>query len=252
MSGTRGWLRLIPVAVVVTALLAGLATWIGGSGIESNLGERSRSALTAAGITGGDVAFSGRQATLSGFPAEQAGRALGVVQGVDGVESAQVSGGGAPSPPAPGPSSAPPSTPPPPSSEPPPSPSTTPSTPPTDRAGLQDALDKQLGDTPITFKPDSAKLTDDGEQAARGLAKLLTDAPDSLRYRITGYVADSPGGRTAALRLAQNRARTVVRLLTGEGVPADRLLARGTSATAPGTGENGGDDRRVEITVEER
>ncbi|WP_328604757.1 OmpA family protein [Amycolatopsis sp. NBC_00345] len=249
MSGARGWLRLIPLAVVVTALLAGLATWVSGSGIESGLGSRSRSALTAAGISGGDVTFSGREATLSGFPAEQAGRALGIVQGVDGVESAQVSGGGAPSAPAPSPSSAPSTT------APPPSPTATPSTPPappTDRAGVQDELDKQLASTPITFKPNSAQLTDDGEQAARGIAKLLSAAPDNLRYRITGRVADGPGGRAAALRLSQSRARTVVRLLTDEDVPADRLLARGTSTTAPGTGDSGGDDRRVEITVEER
>ncbi|SEP26540.1 OmpA family protein [Amycolatopsis saalfeldensis] len=248
MSGARGWLRLIPLAVVVTALLAGLATWVSGSGIESGLGERSRSALTAAGITGGDVTFSGREATLSGFPAEQAGRALGIVRGVDGVQSAQVSGGGTPSTPAPSPSSAPPTT------SAPPSPSATPTpppAPPTDRAGMQDALDKQLASTPVTFKPDSAQLTDEGDQAARGIAKLLSAAPDSLRYRITGHVADGPGGRTAALKLAQNRARTVVRLLTDEGVPANRLLARGTSVTAPGGG-SGGDDRRVEITVEER
>jgi outer membrane protein OmpA-like peptidoglycan-associated protein len=251
MSGARGWLRLIPLAVVVTALLAGLATWVSGSGIESGLGSRSRSALTAAGISGGDVTFSGRQATLSGFPAEEAGRALGIVQGVDGVESAQVSGGGTPSTPAPSPSpSSAPST-----TAPPPSPTTaptTPSAPPTDRAGVQDELDKQLASTPITFKPDSAQLTDDGEQAARGIAKLLSAAPDNLRYRITGRVADGPGGRAAALRLSQSRARAVVRLLTDENVPADRLLARGTSTTAPGTGDSGGDDRRVEITVEER
>ena len=117
---------------------------------------------------------------------------------------------------------------------------------------MQDALDKQLASTPITFKPDSAQLTDDGEQAARGIANLLSGAPDNLRYRITGLVADGPGGRAAALRLSQSRARTVVRLLTDEGVPADRLLARGSSTTAPGTGDSGGDDRRVEITVEER
>lgn len=249
MSGARGWLRLIPLAVVVTALLAGLATWVSGSGIESGLGARSRSALTAAGITSGDVTFSGREATLSGFPAEQAGRALGIVQGVDGVESAQVSGGGTPSTPAPSPSSAPSTT------APPPSPTTTPTTPsapPTDRAGVQGELDKQLASTPITFKPDSAQLTDDGEQAARGIAKLLSAAPDNLRYRITGHVADGPGGRAAALRLAQSRARTVVRLLTDEGVPANRLLARGTSVTAPGTAGSGDGDRRVEITVEER
>lgn len=242
MSGARGWLRLIPLAVLVTAVLAGAATWVEASGLESDLAVRSRFALAAAGITSGDVAFSGRQATLSGFPAEQAGRALKIVQGVDGVQSAEVSGAAAPEPSP----VAPTSTAQPPSSSAPPS--TTPSAPPTDRAGVQDELDKQLADAPITFKPDSAQLTPEGTQAARAVAKLLADAPDSLRYRITGHVGAGSGSRASAIRLSQSRARTVVRLLTASGVPAHRLLARGTGTPAPGEGG----DRRVEITVEER
>ncbi|MFI5608339.1 OmpA family protein [Amycolatopsis sp. NPDC051903] len=244
MSGVRGWLRLIPIAVLVTAVLAGVATLVRADGIETDLAGRSRSALAAAGITGGDVTFSGRQATLSGFRAEQAGRALGIVQGVAGVESARVSGGPAPVPPSPAPSTTA-SSKPPTSSAPP---TTTSSTPPTDRAGVQDEVDGQLADAPITFKPDSAQLTPEGTQAARAIAKLLAAAPNSLRYRITGHVGEGPGGRAAAVRLSQSRARAVVRLLTASGVPASRLLARGTGTAAPGEGG----DRRVEITVEER
>ncbi|MBB4687908.1 OmpA/MotB family protein [Amycolatopsis jiangsuensis] len=244
MSGARGWFRLIPVAVLVTALLAGLATWLRADGIEADLAGRARSALDSAGIRGGEVRFSGRQATLEGVPAEQSGRALGIVQGVEGVESAQASGGAGPatSPPMPSTSAAP--------SSPPPSSPAPPSTPPTDRAGIQAELDRKLADTPITFEPDSARLTDEGEKAARELAPLFRDAPNSLRYRITGHVADGPGGRSAARKLSRNRALTVVRLLIREDVPADRLLALGTSTTPEGSGSD--DDRRVEITVEQR
>src|SRR5947208_17007982 len=96
MSGARGWLRLIPVAVVVTALLAGIVTWLQGSGIQDDLAARSRSALDAAGLRGGDVKFSGRQATLEGFPAEEAGRAPGIVPGVERVGAVQASGRGRP------------------------------------------------------------------------------------------------------------------------------------------------------------
>lgn len=236
---------MIPVAVVVTALLAGLATWLQGSGIQDDLAARSRSALDAAGLRGGEVKFSGRQATLEGFPAEDAGRALGVVQGVDGVESAQASGGTGPvrSAPSPEPSTTPPSSPPP--SSPPPSPSA----PPTDRDGIQAELDRRLAAAPITFEPDTAELTDQGEQAARDLAPLLRDAPDNFRYRLVGRVADGPGGRGAALKLSRTRALTVIRLLIREDVPPDRLLAVGSTSGS----DNGGDsDRRVEITVEQR
>lgn len=245
MSGARGWLRLIPIAVLVTALLSGLTLWLRADGIEGDLASRSRAALDAAGIRNGDVRFSGRQATLAGFPAEQAGRALGIVQGVDGVQSAQASGGIGPATSAPAPSTSVP-----PSSA-PPSTSSEPPAPPTDRAGVQDELDRRLADAPITFEPDSAKLTDEGEKAARDVAPLLRDAPDSLRYRITGHVADGPGGRSAARKLSRNRALTVVRLLTREDVPADRLLAIGSSS-APGNSGSGDDDRRVEIAVEQR
>ncbi|OAP26815.1 OmpA family protein [Amycolatopsis sp. M39] len=236
---------MIPVAVVVTALLAGLVTWLQGSGIQDDLAARSRSALDAAGLSGGEVKFSGRQATLEGFPAEEAGRALGIVQGVDGVESAQASGGAGPAPsaPSPEPSTTPPSSPPP--SSPPPSSSA----PPTDRDGIQAELDRKLAAAPITFEPDTAKLTDQGEQAARDLAPLLRDAPDNFRYRLVGRVADGPGGRSAALKLSRNRALTVIRLLIREDVPPDRLLA---VASASGAGNGGDSDRRVEITVEQR
>ncbi|WP_037361929.1 OmpA family protein [Amycolatopsis orientalis] len=237
---------MIPVAVVVTALLAGLVTWLQGSGIQDDLAARSRSALDAAGLRGGEVKFSGRQATLEGFPAEEAGRALGIVQGVEGVESAQASGGAGPvrSAPAPAPSTTPPP------SSPPPSSSAPPPAPPTDRDGIQAELDRKLAAAPITFEPDTAQLTDQGEQAARDLAPLLRDAPDNFRYRVVGRVADGPGGRSAALKLSRNRALTVIRLLIREDVPPDRLLA---VASASGSDSGGGDsDRRVEITVEQR
>ncbi|WP_020664386.1 OmpA family protein [Amycolatopsis benzoatilytica] len=235
---------MIPVAVVVTALLAGLVTWLQAGGIQDDLSARSRSALDAAGLVGGNVQFSGRQATLSGFPAEQAGRALGVVQGVEGVESATVSGGTGPASSVPSPS-APPSTTPP-ASPPTSSAAPPPSAPPTDRDGIQAELDQKLAAAPITFDPDSADLTSDGEQAARDIAPILRDAPNDLRYRITGQVADGPGGRGAALKLSRKRALTVIRLLTDEGVPSDRLLA---VASADPTSSG---DRRVEITVEQR
>ncbi len=236
---------MIPVAVVVTALLAGIVTLLQAGGMQEDLAARSRSALDAAGIRGGDVQFSGRQATLAGFPAEQAGQALGIVQGVEGVESAQVSGGAAPVASAPSPVPSVPSAPP---SSPPPSTPSTPAGPPTDRDGIQAELDRRLADAPITFEPDTARLTDEGEKAARDLAPLLRDAPNNVRYRITGQVADGPGGRSAALKLSRNRALTVIRLLIREDVPADRLLAVASTEAAGGDGG----DRRVEITAEQR
>jgi len=244
MSGAGGWIRLVPIAVLVTALLAGAATWAQSAGIEQDLTARTQAALAAAGLAGGTVTFGGRDATLSGFPPDKALNALQVVQGVDGVRSAEISGDVTPFTPAPTTVPAPtPTTTAPPSTTPPPA--TT--APPTDRAGLQAEVDRILAGSPIGFQPDSAKLTPEGEQAAKDVAKALSRAPANFRYRVTGHAGRGPGGERTALKLSQDRARAVARILTTNGVPANHVTSRGLGDTRP----TPGDDRRVEITVVE-
>ncbi|GAA4537495.1 OmpA family protein [Amycolatopsis samaneae] len=246
MPGARSWIRLIPIALLVTALLAGIVTWLRAGAIEADLTARAQSALAAAGLPPGTVDFSGRDATLSGFPPEQATRALDVVQSVDGVGAAAISGDVRPAAPsAPGSASSapePPSTPP--SSSPP---SSSPA-PPTGKAGVQAELDRVLAATPITFVPDSSRLTAQGTQAVREVAKVLAKAPEELQFRVGGHAARGPGGERAALRLSQDRARAVAKLLQANGVPQDRVTAQGYGDTRPAAG---GDDRRAEITVEQ-
>lgn len=232
---------MVPVAVLVTALLAGVATWARSGSMERDLTARAQAALFQAGLGTGDVRFDGRDATLSGFPPGQALRALEIVQDVDGVRAAKVNGdvtpvapSSAPSPPAPTTASPPPTT------------STT-APPPTDKAGVQAEIDRMLAEAPIAFEPDTAKLTPDGEQAARGVAIALAKAPAAFRFRVTGHVARGPGGESAALKLSRDRARAVARILTSNGLAAKRVTYRGLGDTRPATG--GEEDRRVEITV---
>lgn len=247
MSGGRGWIRLIPIAVLVTALLAGVVTWARSGNIQQDLTSRAQAALVAAGLPRGSVTFDGRDATLSGFPPGSALRALDVVQHVDGVRAAQISGDVIPvapstsvsptSSPSPGPgpsTSAPPTT-------------TTTAPPPTDKAGVQAEIDRMLAEAPITFVPDTARLTPEGEQAARDIAIALAKSPPTFRYRVTGHVARGPGGESAALKLSRDRARAVARILTTNGLAAKRVTSRGLGDTRSGTG--GEEDRRVEITV---
>ena len=243
MSGARGWIRLVPIAVLVTALLAGAATWARSAGIEQDLTARTQAALTAAGLPAGSVTFDGRDATLSGFPPDKALNALQVVQGVDGVRSAEISGDVTPFTPAPTPTPSPTTTTAPPPSTPQPPPTTT--APPTDRAGIQAEVDRILAESPVGFLPDSAELTPEGEQAAKDIAKALSRAPANFRFRVTGYAGRGPGGERTAQKLSQDRARAVARILTTNGVPAGRVTSRGLGDTRPAQGE----DRRVEITV---
>lgn len=238
----RRWILVVPVAVLVTALLAGVATWTRSGSVERDLTARAQAALFQAGLPTGDVRFDGRDATLSGFPPAQALRALEIVQNVDGVRAATVNGDVTPVAPSgttgtPAPTTAP---------SPPPTTSTT-APPPTDKAGVQAEIDRMLTEAPIAFEPDTAKLTPDGEQAARSIAIALAKAPAGFRYRVTGHVARGPGGESAALKLSRDRARAVARILTANGLTANRVTYRGLGDTRPATG--GEEDRRVEITV---
>ncbi|WP_205661163.1 OmpA family protein [Amycolatopsis vastitatis] len=244
MSGGRRWILVVPIAVLVTALLAGVVTWVQAGHIQRDLAGRARAALVAAGLPAGDVSFDGRDATLSGFPPWDALRALDVVEGVDGVRAARFDGDVVPVAPNPAPSpssSAPPTT-----SSPPPTTSTT-APPPTDKAGVQAEIDRMLTETPISFVPDTSRLTPEGEQAARDIAIALAKAPADFRYRVTGHVARGPGGESAALKLSRDRARAVARVLTANGLTTKRVTYRGLGDTRPATG--GEEDRRVEITV---
>jgi outer membrane protein OmpA-like peptidoglycan-associated protein len=246
MSGGRGWLLLIPIAVLVTALLAGVVTWAQSGKIQQNLTSEAQAALTAAGLPQGQITFDGRDATLSGFPPDKALRALDVVQHVDGVRAAQISGDVTPVAPNPSPSAT--TSPPTAATTPSPAPTTTTTAPPpTDKAGVQAEIDRMLAEAPITFVPNTARLTPEGEQAARDIGIALGKSPPAFRYRVTGHVARGPGGESAALKLSRDRARAVARILTTSGLTAKRVTSRGLGDTRPATG--GEEDRRVEITV---
>ncbi|WP_326944763.1 OmpA family protein [Amycolatopsis sp. NBC_01307] len=244
MSGGRGWIRLIPIAVLVTALLAGVVTWAQAGSIQRDLTTKSQDALAAAGLPAGSVSFDGRDATLSGFPPDKALRALDVVQNVDGVRAAQISGDVIPVAPTPttSPSPSPTKT-----TQPSPTTTTSSAPPPTDKAGVQAEIDRMLAEAPIAFVPNTARLTPEGELAAKGVAVALAKSPATFRYRVTGHVARGPGGESAALKLSRDRARAVARILTSNGLTAGRVTSRGLGDTRPAAG--GEEDRRVEITV---
>ncbi|GLY35548.1 membrane protein [Amycolatopsis sp. NBRC 101858] len=236
---------MVPIAVLVTALLAGVVTWAQGANIQRDLTSDAQAALARAGLGKGTVTFDGRDATLSGFAPDQALRALEIVQNVDGVREAQLHGDVtpvAPSAPPPTTTSAPP-----PTSSPPPTTSATAPPPPTDKAGVQAEIDRMLAEAPITFVPDTARLTPEGEQAARAVAVALAKSPGTFRYRVTGHAARGSGSASGALKLSRDRARAVTRILTTNGLTAKRVTYRGLGDTRPTTG--GDEDRRVDITV---
>ncbi|RSN25509.1 cell envelope biogenesis protein OmpA [Streptomyces sp. WAC 05977] len=230
---------MLPTALLVTLALTAITVWSASDDIEAELTARAKNALADVGVSGGQVSFSGRDANLTGFPPDKAAQAMDAIQRIDGVRTVEISGDTAP--PA-GPvttSGEPPSRPAP---SPPPSPAPTPAKP-TDKAGFQAELDRLLAATPITFEPDTTDLTADGERGALEVAKLLTDAPRELRFRITGSVATG-----SDRKLALNRALTVERLLERNGVKRDQAY----STQRRNSDDASGEGRRVDITAEQR
>ncbi|MFC3453483.1 OmpA family protein [Amycolatopsis speibonae] len=239
MPGTR-WSRLLPTALLVTLALTAISVWSTSDDIEATLAARAKNALADVGVSGGQVSFSGRDANLTGFPPDKAAQAMDAIQRIDGVRTVEISGDTAP-PPGPVTTSGEPSSPPPAPPSPPPS-STAPAKP-TDKAGFQAEIDRLLAATPIAFEPDTTELTPDGERGALEVAKLLTDAPRELRFRITGTVATG-----SDKKLSLSRALAVERLLERNGVKRDQAYSTQRKNSDGASGEG----RRVDITAEQR
>lgn len=225
MSGSRRWFLAVPLALLVTGLLAFLTTCTVAGGIQSDLAARARTALGAKGLPTEGVRFQGRDATITGLPAGQANRAADVVRGVAGVRTVDVE------------------------------------TPLADRSTdardpeqrVQAALDRVLRTSPITFHPETDELTPQATQAMSEVVEVMRTAPNSIRFEIAGHVAHVPGGDPeSALELSEARAQAVARQLNAAGIEHHRLRPVGYGDTRP---RPGGDpptsnDRRVEITVE--
>lgn len=96
------WLPLAAAALVVPTVLAGLTLLWPRPQIEDGLTRAATGSLAAAGITGAGVAFSGRDALLTGVSGPEAQRAVDVVERVPGVRVATAPVPGAPEAPAPG------------------------------------------------------------------------------------------------------------------------------------------------------
>ena len=103
----------------------------------------------------------------------------------------------------------------------------------------------------MAFATGSATLQPASARQLNTIATVMTNCP-SVHLEIAGYT-DNVGSGDANLRLSRNRANAVVAQLVKEGVPRDRLMARGfgeeypqaDNATAEGRAEN----RRVAMKV---
>lgn len=122
-----------------------------------------------------------------------------------------------------------------------------------DKSALQKRIDAAIAAHPITFEPNTAKLTAQGAKTVRKVAKLLA-AATGTKIEVAGHVAAVSGkGGPSSKKLSQQRADEVKRQLTKLGVAAGRITARGYGGSKPiksnDTPEGQAANRRVEIVV---
>ncbi|MGF1563183.1 MAG: OmpA family protein, partial [Geminicoccaceae bacterium] len=119
----------------------------------------------------------------------------------------------------------------------------------------------------LLFASGSAEISQGGAallaELAPDLANLIDQSGETVMLRIDGHtdpVPMGPGGPYADnWELSAERALSVLRFMSEQGVPAERMLAAGfgdTQPTVPIAGESQADklarDRRIEISVVER
>lgn len=101
----------------------------------------------------------------------------------------------------------------------------------------------------INFDTGKATIQPGSESVLNEIVKLLQNDA-SLKLRVEGHT-DNVGAAAANQALSEKRAQAVVAWLTGHGVAASRLVAKGFGATKPvadnGTDEGKAKNRRVEL-----
>jgi outer membrane protein OmpA-like peptidoglycan-associated protein len=99
----------------------------------------------------------------------------------------------------------------------------------------------------MAFATGSATLRPESAAQLNTIATVMTNCP-SVHLEIAGYT-DDVGAGESNLRLSQRRANAVVALLIKDGVPRDRLMARGYGEEYPqadnSTAEGRDENRRV-------
>jgi OmpA-OmpF porin, OOP family len=98
-------------------------------------------------------------------------------------------------------------------------------------ATCQTDINTLMKDKTINFQSGSAYLAADSNAVIDELAKALTPCAGT-KVEIQGHT-DLVGSADLNQNLSQQRAETVMKVLSEKGVPADRLSAKGYGATQP-------------------
>jgi outer membrane protein OmpA-like peptidoglycan-associated protein len=114
-----------------------------------------------------------------------------------------------------------------------------------------DTINELLDLDPVTFRVNSATITDAGKAVLDDAAGFMLANPD-ISVEIGGHT-DNDGSQSDNLDLSQRRADSVEAYLIGRGVEGDRLEAKGYGETQPkvpnDTAAAKAENRRIEFTI---
>jgi outer membrane protein OmpA-like peptidoglycan-associated protein len=202
----------LPAAVVVPALLAGLALLWPAPRIADDIATRTSAALAAAGLGGVGVTVSGRDVDLTGVPADALSRVREVAEQVSGVRAVTATAGS-----------------------------------PTTPSAGSDLATVLAAAAPVTFAADSATLQGAPAGTVTQVGRWLAAHPGA-RVRLTGHAADTPGPPSVAQALSEERARAVGDALRAAGVDPSRIVVEGRGNADPLP--TAASSRRVEISAQ--
>ena len=87
-------------------------------------------------------------------------------------------------------------------------------------------------DNPVTFKTGSAELTEEGKAALKPVKEFLLAKDYITLLRVEGHT-DNAGKETDLQNLTEQRALSVCRWLTANGIDCKRLIPVGFGSTKP-------------------
>jgi OOP family OmpA-OmpF porin len=87
-------------------------------------------------------------------------------------------------------------------------------------------------DNPVTFKPGTSKLTDEGKEALKQVKDFLVAKDYVTLLRVEGH-GDNGGKEADVQKLTEQRATAVGRWLVSNGIDCKRLIAVGFGSTKP-------------------